>query len=446
MKTRHHRSLLGVILFGAAFLLSCRKSADVIPSGSSSSAESAVAVITSPAEIRKIARSITAIGRCEAMPELQAVLTPVIEGRVAQLCFKIGDKVQPGQAIIELDTTLAQADLAEKQAARDSLNSSLKALESRPRSEEQIAAKLAVEQADLAVQRADAQLKRLRPLRKQNEIPEAQVYEAEQSLKQAQLQKQTAEAQLKVLMLSPRQELIDEAKSKMRVADEAVRTAEIRIALHTIKAPIAGVLEHLACRIGQTVSVGTSLGEVTDPRQVLIVAWLPAKWRHAIELGKTAHVDLRSAAPDAKTMDDLRLSVTGRIAAIGPSADLQTGNIAIQIVVDNSNGKLLIGQTISVRISLESPLEAISVPVAAVHEEEEGPTLRVVRNGKAIVQHPNLGPSDMIWVAVSNTDLKPGELVIVTGGYNLPDGTSVQMRSADETQIGNGAGNTAALE
>ena len=39
--------------------------------------------------------------------------------------------------------------------------------------------------------------------------------------------------------------------------------------------------------------------------------------------------------------------------------------------------------------------------------------------------HPKLGVSDRHWIEVLQTDLKPGEAVIVEGGYHLPEGTEV---------------------
>ena len=49
----------------------------------------------------------------------------------------------------------------------------------------------------------------------------------------------------------------------------------------------------------------------------------------------------------------------------------------------------------------------------------------MVRDGKTVVLHPEVGKPGKGWVAVAGTDLKEGEPVIVEGGYNLPEGTAV---------------------
>ena len=137
---------------------------------------------------------VSGLGRCEAQPRGIATLTPAVEGRVAEILFTQGDAVKSGQPLVRLDAVLAQAALAEKLAIRDGADASLRLLQVPPRPEEQAALKLAIEQARVAVARAQAAVNRLRPLRQRNEIPEEQMFEAEQALRQAMLQQQTADA------------------------------------------------------------------------------------------------------------------------------------------------------------------------------------------------------------------------------------------------------------
>jgi multidrug efflux pump subunit AcrA (membrane-fusion protein) len=385
-------------------------------------------------EKRTIHKATTAFGRCEALPEYQALVTPVIEGRVAELLAKQGDEVKAGQPLVQLDTTLAQADLKEKEAARDSLVASLQALNSVPRTEEQRTNQLAVEQADLALKRAQVLLDRLRPLRERNEVPEAQIIDAEQARTQAELQKKTAQAQLDQLMLSPRPELLAEAKSKVTVAEEAVKTARSRLDLHTIRAPVAGILDSLSCRKGQTVPTGTTVGEIINTRKVLAVAWLPPTWLQGIKVGQAAQVRVesnQSASPNNTTP-----ATQGKIVYIAHSTDPQTGNISIHVRVPNPDAKLVVGQTISIEFEGEKSKENLCVPLAAIHDEGDAAAVTVVRDGKAAVLKPTIGASDSSWVAISGTDLAEGESVVVAGAYNLPDGTAVRIVPSAEPSPG----------
>ncbi len=68
------------------------------------------------------------------------------------------------------------------------------------------------------------------------------------------------------------------------------------------------------------------------------------------------------------------------------------------------------------------------MPAAAIFDLGEGPVLNVVRDGKSVALHPRSVTPHGGWVAVSGTDLKAGEPVIVEGGYNLPEDTPVEVR------------------
>src|SRR4029079_15340952 len=124
----------------------------------------------------------TTLGKCEALPQRQAVITPTVEGQVAAILVEQGAAVKAGQPILQLDTTLVTADIAEKEAARDSLEATLRLAVSLPRPEEQKTSQLTVEQAKIAIELAQAQIDRLRPLAERKEVPETQVFDAERAL------------------------------------------------------------------------------------------------------------------------------------------------------------------------------------------------------------------------------------------------------------------------
>jgi len=95
--------------------------------------------------------------------------------------------------------------------------------------------------------------------------------------------------------------------------------------------------------------------------------------------------------------------------------------------VDNPQGRLTIGQSIRVSIIVEERKGVLQVPVAAVLELGEGPILCIVRDGKSVVLHPEVRTPHQGWMEILGTDLKEGELVIIEGGYNLPEQTPVKL-------------------
>jgi RND family efflux transporter MFP subunit len=389
--------------------------------------EAHVEVKTEPARLGTLTQTVEGLGRCEALPDHIATLTPAIEGHVHELLVAQGDAVKKGQPIVELDTSVARADLEEKTATRDGLKASLVLLKSLPRAEERRATELAIEQAKLAVAQAKEAADRLRPLLARREVSEQQVFIANNALEHAIIQRQVAEAQLKVMMIGPRPEAVAEADGKIKTADALVDFSKAHLDYHSIRAPIDGVLDSLHCHPGQTIAVGTPIGEVVDSRQVFASMWLPPRSAASVKIGMAArvgHGDAHDPGPDASAEEETEM--TGKVAFVGRVADPQTGNLPIHVLVDNPAGRLTIGQSVRVAIIVDERKGVLQVPADAVLDLGEGPILIVVRDGKTVSLHPQQKTPHGHSIEVAGTDLKEGEPVIVDGGYNLPEGTLVK--------------------
>lgn len=392
------------------------------------SSEAHVVVRAQPARSGVIRVTVDALGRIEALPDRIATLTPAVEGHVHDLLVAQGEAVKKGDPLVEFDRAVAQADLAEKTATRDGLKASLVLLKSLPRPAERRANELAVETAKVAVEQSNAVADRLRSLLSRHEASEQQVVDAQRAVRQAVIQKETAEATLAAMMIGPRPEAVAEAEGKIKTADGLVAFSQAHLDYHTIRAPIDGVLDSLTCRLGQTIAIGTPIGEVVDTRQVFASVWVTPRSASSVKMGQSAAVrpaEISEGSPNHSEAD--KEGMPGKVVFLGRVADPQTGNLPVRILVDNPEGRLFIGQSIRVAIVIDEHKSVLQVPAAAILDLGEGPILSVVRDGKSVIVHPELGVSHDGWTEVSGTDLKPGEPVIVEGGYNLPAETPVKV-------------------
>ena len=232
-------------------------------------------------------------------------------------------------------------------------------------------------------------------------------------------------------LIGPRPEAVAEAEGRIKTADALVAFSQAHLDYHTIRAPIDGTLDSLTCHPGQTIAIGTPIGEVVDTRHVFASIWLPTRSALSVRIGQPARVrpgDARGASPDASAAEEEGLE--GKIAFVGRVADPQTGNLPIRVLVDNPQGRLILGESLRVSITVNEGKDVLQVPAAAILDLGEGPVLNVVRDGKAVPLHPEVGTPHGGWVAIAGTDLKEGEPVIVEGGYNLPEGTPVKLTIA----------------
>ncbi len=405
--------------------------------------ENALAVQAAPLELRTIAETVSGLGRCEALPDRIASITPAVEGQVQKLLVKLGDSVQKGQPLVQLDSRIAEANLAEKAATRDGLIATLALLKAPPRPEELKNQQSIIDQAKLTYEKAQATAERLRPLLEKQQIPPSQVYEADLAVSLAKLQFEAAEAQLQVMKLGPRAEAIAEAEAHITTADALVDSARAQLSLYALKSPIAGEVNSLNCRLGQTLSLGSAIGEVVEVGKTAVVVWLPTRDASRVAVGQKARINLASAAnpkpaadadEDEEPVDD---SVAASVTFVGHIADPQTGNLPVQILVDNTEGRFAVGQVVSAEITVNEKSDVLAAPIAALFDVGDGTVIDIIRDGKSVRVQPEIGIRDKHWVEIAGVDIKdppkPGEMAVVEGGYNLPEGTPVKIKEkADE--------------
>jgi multidrug efflux pump subunit AcrA (membrane-fusion protein) len=84
----------------------------------------AVPVSVASVEVREVQRRISVVGALHGFERI--TITPKVEGRVQAMHFDVGDRVAPGESLLELDPTDYQLAVEE---ARQSLNQELSRLD-----------------------------------------------------------------------------------------------------------------------------------------------------------------------------------------------------------------------------------------------------------------------------------------------------------------------------
>lgn len=179
---------------------------------------------------------------------------------------------------------------------------------------------------------------------------------------------ETAEAALDKTKLAL--ELHEVAVEKATVALERARVA---LEKATLRAPLPGVVTLCNVREGEQVRTGDLLYRVEDPKSLIVWGDLPVRQATRIRVGREVLID--SNAVGAATR--------GKVILVSPTVSKESGTVRVKVVVTPAAG-FKPGLFVTLRIVVETRADALVVPKRAVlHDDEEGPFLFVVEEGRA---------------------------------------------------------------
>jgi len=174
----------------------------------------------------------------------------------------------------------------------------------------------------------------------------------------------------------------DNAESRFRVADAAVKEAETMKGYLQVRAPFDGVVTRRIADTGDFATPGKPLIELENPDSLRFEADVPAMLIDAVRPGQDVTV----------TVSSLPKPVAGRVAEIAPTADPNSRTFLVRIDLPATAGlrtgqfgraAIPVGESISLRV----PADALVVrgQMEMVFIREDGRIrLRLVKSGKTI--------------------------------------------------------------
>jgi membrane fusion protein, multidrug efflux system len=208
-------------------------------------------------------------------------------------------------------------------------------------------------------------------------------------------------------------------KVETQVKDLEAQRSEAKLALERTKitAPITGRLNELEAKVGDNMANDKPVARILQIGQVKVTVGIP-------ESDVSSVMDLDSADIVIEALENLKLK--GRKLFLSR----QTGDMArvfnLELVVDNSDGKILPGMFASVSIVKKSFSDSISIPLYAVISQGTESFVYVENNNKAEKRVVTLGVLEG-WMTQVNSGLKAGDRVIIVGHRQVDDGQAVQV-------------------
>jgi len=284
---------------------------------------------TAPAELREVELTTSAEAVVEAVR--QSTVSAQVSGRIVDIRFDVGDRVEKGAVILRIDERAASQAVAASEAQ--------------------------VREAEAALVNARAQFERTRQLLAQKFVSQAALDKAEADYKAA------------------------ESRMKATLAGAGAAATEKSFA--TIVAPYSGVVSARHVQLGEMASPGKPLLTGFDPTGLRVVATVPSAQVPAIQAGARARIEVPSLA---RWVDVKSVTVV-------PSADPRTHTTQVRLdLPDNAKGLLpgvfarahfVTGRAPRLMVPREAVLRRSEVTAVYVVGADGAPRLRQVRTGTA---------------------------------------------------------------
>ncbi len=315
-------------------------------------------------ERREAGVPVTLTGRIEAEDEVPLAFR--ISGRLVKVNANLGDRIEAGQLVAQLES---QNEMNALRAARANLT----------------AAQGQLTQARNHFERQDTLLKQGWTTRVNHD-------QATQALQTAESQVKAAEAQLK--------------------------TAEDLVGFTDLKADAPGVVIATGPRVGEVVQVGQMIVRLARKDGRDAVFDVPAQLIRSAPSDPMITVSLSN---------DPSVSVRGRVREVSPQANPATRTFEVKVGLDNPPEAMRLGATVTGRMETAA-VSVFEIPASALTRADQQPSVWVVDPKKRTValRHVDVVRFDQNQVSVSN-GLENGDIIVTAGVQALHPGQKVRL-------------------
>jgi multidrug efflux pump subunit AcrA (membrane-fusion protein) len=343
---------------------------------------------------RTFSSSVVALGAVKPQIGAEVRVGSRLSGRVRRLTANVGDRVERGQIIAELETVEYDAAVALREAElRQAASVLVAAAAFDPGSVARAEAEL--RQAEATATLAAQSWTRYEQLLRTQGVSasEAEVVFERHRVAQAGLE---AARNALDLTRSGGAEQRRQAEASLDRARAALESAVVERSFASIRAPISGVVASVATQEGETVAAGLSAPTfltIVDLERLQVEAYVDE-----VDIGK-----VKPGLQVTFTVDAFpALDFGGRVSAVYPSAVIQDNVVRYVTAVaieSQYGGHLRPDMTANVRILLDSR-EVLAVPARAVRREGNANVVHVLSNGRAEPRTVRIGWRDGVWVEV----------------------------------------------
>lgn len=352
-----------------------------------------------PVEGRTVAKQINSTGRVIPAPDFQAHVASPVSGIVAGNLPRVGQRVVKGQLLAVLRQTATSAERAQVKAAvaQVQAQNAQAAAENARLEAERRSAEGQAQEAKVKLELAKKEAERAKRLYEQQILPL-------QDLQRAEAGRETAEAVYRAA--AGRRDALN-ATRPLALGRTDISAADSN---YEVRAPINGFITKLNKSLGEQVTPGEEIIEITRLDTVWIEAPVPE--RDLSRLSKNVEAKFTTVAFAGQEFH-------GEIVSVSPIIDEHTRAAKVIFHASNESGKLRIGMLADVRIDGGERLQAMTIPIEAVLDHEGKKIVYVLLSGEEFERREVLLGDEVGGKVVVLSGLKAGERVVTQGAYQL---------------------------
>ena len=178
-----------------------------------------------------------------------------------------------------------------------------------------------------------------------------------------------------------------------------------------------GVISAIKAEIGQVVSAGQSVITIVQDGDREVEISVPENRIKDLQLGQELQVSFW-ALPDC--------SVLGKVREIAPMADTSTRTYKVRVSLPNPPEEIKLGMTATVALININTGNALEIPLTAVYQNGDFPSVWVINDDTVTLQPVKLGQMDDKKIQVLD-GLQPGVQIVTNGVHKLRQGQIVKV-------------------
>jgi len=310
-----------------------------------------------------------------------------VAGTIEKIGFVEGQVVKPGDLIAQVDPRPYQAALQEDQAI------------------------LKLNEAHLA--NAEDNLKRYQTLIKQDSVAQIQV----------------DDEAAKVLQL----------KATIARDNATIFNAQTQLGYTTITSPIAGVTGIRKVDIGNIIQPTGAGGDTTPIVTVTQIQPISIVFTLAQKDFETVRKAMKDGALTtvAYSQDDTTKLDEGSLLLVNNTMLQSSGTMQLKANFPNKNETLWPGQFVNVRLNVAVRHNAITVPITALQQGQNGQFVFMVQPDGKVEERQVAEEQTFDGRALISSGLAAGDTVVVAGQYRLSNGAQVVQVPANDPSVQN---------